>query len=455
MVVMEFQSLPPSFLRQNLDACFAGPQLLARLPRACPTTVRFKIVDMAHDIDSTVFRTFERVSDTQKRINTMRHHNSVFHDLLKHVPWNEFDKLVDKHKANYRSRTLKAKGHFIAMLFGQLAGAGSLRDIEAGLMSQKARLYHLGGCTVPRSTLADANATRPAAFFESLFAHLAGCATRSTRRHMKDARTLLDATQLKLTSLGKGWLESQNQYRAVKLHIAYDPVGSFPLEAIITNQSVHDIIPAKAMPIEPGMTYVFDMAYYDFGWWAALHDQGCRFVTRFKSHTWLRDVEERAVEKGSNILSDRIGHLPERMARSRKNPMSAPMREITVRISTGKIIRIATNDVDAPATEIADLNKERWQIELFFKWIKQNLKIRHFLGTSENAVRIQIFIALIAYLLLRFAQATQTTIEQPKKFASLIRMNLMHRRSIQDLERPTTHHPPNDPRQAEMEFLKC
>ena len=124
------------------------------------------------------------------------------------------------------------------------------------------------------------------------------------------------------------------------------------------------------------------------------------------------------------------------MARSRKNPMADPVREIEVRISTGKTIRILTNDLDAPASDIADLYKQRWQIELFFKWIKQNLRIRHFLGTSENAVRIQIFVALIAYLLLRLAQACQTTVSQPLAFARLIRLNLMHRRPITTLRQP-------------------
>ncbi|SFO54091.1 Transposase DDE domain-containing protein [Mesorhizobium sp. NFR06] len=137
----------------------------------------------------------------------------------------------------------------------------------------------------------------------------------------------------------------------------------------------------------------------------------------------------------SSILADRIGLLPQRMARSRRNPFGDPVREITVRIATGKLIRLLTNDLDAPAEEIADLYKERWQIELFFKWIKQNLRIRHFLGTSENAVRIQVFVALIAYLLLRAAQATQKTVRQPLAFARLVRLNIMHRRSIDALKK--------------------
>jgi hypothetical protein len=372
----------------------------------------------------------------------MRHHNSVFHQIQKHVPWGVFDRLVDEHKADYRSRRLTTKSQFLALLFGQLSGAVSLREIEAGLSSQQARLYHVGGRSIARSTLAEANARRPADVFSGLFAHIAATAGRRTRRHIADAVRILDATRIELSSLRSGWADMVSGHRAIKLHVSYDPQADAPLGATVTGQRVNDITPAKAHlngagPIEPGMTYVFDLAYYDFGWWAELNAKGCRFVTRLKSHTRLEATTEQALpEDNSTILSDRIGLLPQRMARSRKNPFSDPLREITLRIATGKIIRILTNDLDAPASEIAELYKQRWQIELFFKWIKQNLRIRHFLGTSENAVRIQIFVALIAYLLLRMAQACQTTVSQPLAFARLVRLNLMHRRPISELRQP-------------------
>jgi hypothetical protein len=174
--------------------------------------------------------------------------------------------------------------------------------------------------------------------------------------------------------------------RAIKLHLAYDPHGDVPLKVAFTGQRVNDITPAKSMPIEQGMTYVFDLGYYSFAWWAVLDAAGCRFVSRLKSHTRLEVTAEQAVAQEGGILADRIGLLPQRMARARRNPFADPVREITVRIATGKIIRLVTNDLDAPAEEIADLYRQRWQIELFFKWIKQNLKLARFLGTSQNAV---------------------------------------------------------------------
>jgi hypothetical protein len=148
---------------------------------------------------------------------------------------------------------------------------------------------------------------------------------------------------------------------------------------------------------------VFDKGYYDFGFWARLHQQGCRFVTRLKSNSPVTMLEERHA-CGQDILFDRVVQLSQRMARRRANPMSQPVRLIGVRIQTGREITVLTNDLEASATAIADLYKTRWQIELFFKWIKQNLKIAHFFGTTRNAVTIQIMAALIAYLLLRAAQ---------------------------------------------------
>jgi len=190
------------------------------------------------------------------------------------------------------------------------------------------------------------------------------------------------------------------------------------------------------MPIEPGATYVFDLGYYDYGWWAKLDEAGCRIVTRFKKNTPLRVLEERRVPKDGSVLSDRIGFLPANLSHSRRNPFEHPVREICVMTDAGKLLRILSNDLDATAEEIAALYKRRWAIELFFRWIKQTLKIRRFLGTSENAVRIQIAVALIAFLLLRLTQATQKVIASPLAFARLVRVNLTHRRPIDRLLRP-------------------
>lgn len=367
----------------------------------------------------------------------MRHKNSVFHELLKHVRWADFDRLVIEHDADARVRRLTTKSQFIALLYGQLSGATSLREIESGLESHAARLYHLGGSTVARSTLSDANAIRPAALFGELLGVMIAQAHRGLRRQIAETTYLIDSTGLRLSGLSAGWARFSTGVCGAKLHVIYDADADRPIYAAVTPARVTDITAAHDMPIEPGATYVFDLGYYDYGWWARMDDAGCRIVTRFKSNTPLAVVAENPLpaeqDAGSVILSDRVGHLPARQARSRRNPFQDSVREIRVKIETGKVLRILCNDLDASAREIADLYKRRWAIELFFRWVKQTLKITKFLGTSENAVRIQIAVALIAFLLLRLAQATQNIVSGPLAFARLVRINLMHRRPIDRL----------------------
>ncbi len=364
----------------------------------------------------------------------MRHHNSVFHDLLKRVPWDEFERLTTDHGADHRIRRLPTKSQFIALLYGQFSGAASLREIVGGLESHAVRLYHVGGTTVSRSTLADANAQRPSAVFSNLFAVMVARAQRGLRRAVGEATYLIDSTGIRLSGLGTAWAHFSAKACGAKVHVIYDPDADRPVYAAVTAAKVNDITVAQTMPIEAGATYVFDLGYYDYGWWARMDAAGCRIVTRFKSNTPLTATAELAVPEGAtNILSDRIGLLPQRQAKNRKNPFSDPVREVRVRIETGKVLRILCNDLDATAQEIADLYKRRWAIELFFRWIKQTLKIRHFLGVNENAVRIQIAVALIAFLLLRMAQTAQKAVESPLAFARLVRTNLMHRKRIDRL----------------------
>ena len=231
----------------------------------------------------------------------------------------------------------------------------------------------------------------------------------------------------------------------------YDADADRPIYAAVTAAKVNDITAAQAMPIEAGATYVFDLGYYDYGWWAKMDAKGCRIVTRFKANTPLACIAELAVPEGGTILSDRIGHLPARQANSRKNPFGDAVREVRVRIETGKVLRILSNDL-ASAQEIADLYKRRWAIELFFRWVKQTLKVTRFLGISENAVRIQIAVALIAFLLLRLAQAAQKTVRSPLAFARLVRVNLMRRRRIDRLLDPDPQ-PPLNPNQLALQWL--
>lgn len=379
----------------------------------------------------------------------MRPHHTVLQDLVKLVPWARFEALVQDHRSDAGVRGLTTKRHFLAMLYAQLSAAASLREIVEGLESHAARLYHLGGAAVKRSTLAEANQRRTPAVFAGLLTALMAQAHRGLRRAMAESVYLIDATVLPLNGLSADWAQFSTGVCGAKAHVIYDPAADCPLYVEVTPRAVNDITAAHVMPIEPGATYVFDLGYYDFVWWAALHQAGCRIVTRFKSNTPLEVIETRPVTAPGSILSDRVGYLPQRQAHNRKNPFQAQVREIQVRIETGAVLRILSNDLVASAQEIADLYKRRWGIELFFRWVKQTLKIRKFVGTSQNAVRVQIAIALIAFLLLRLAHAAQKSPLSPLSFARLVRINLMHRRRIDELLRPATPPPKNT---AQIEF---
>lgn len=381
----------------------------------------------------------------------MRHHNTLLHGLLQLIAWTRFDALVDEHSSNRGVRTLSSRSQLVALIHAQLSGASSLREIEATLASQQARLYHLGATAPKRSTLADANALRCADVFCRLFETLLAQAHPGLRKTSREALRLIDATSIGLTAQSNSWA-GYGALCGAKLHVVFDPAAALPVHFVVTPRRINDITPAKAMPIEAGATYVFDLGYYDFAWWAALDAQGCRFVTRLKSHTRPTLIEEREVETGGSIVADRVIRLTRRLARNRRNPLDQPLREIHVTIDTGKTLRIVSNDLDAPAEEIAELYKTRWQVELFFRWVKQTLKIRRFLGTSFNAIRTQIAAALIAYLLLRMAHAAQRIVASMLTFARLVRANLMHFRSIHQLAAPP---PPPPSHLPQLDLRPC
>lgn len=192
----------------------------------------------------------------------MRHHNSVFHDLLKHIPWTDFADCVDEHGADRRVRRLTTKSQLVALLYGQLAGATSLRDIERALQSHETRLYHLGVRRPARSTLADANATRPWQVFADLFGVLVGQAGRRVRRDLADQVRLLDATKVSLSPASAAWARFSDDFTAAKIHVVHDPRAGYPVHACVTPHNVNDITPAKGLTLEPGLTPAFAGAGY-------------------------------------------------------------------------------------------------------------------------------------------------------------------------------------------------
>jgi hypothetical protein len=319
------------------------------------------------------------------------------------------------------------------MVMSQLSGAGSLRDLERMAAHHSGVLPHLGLSRVARSTLSDANADRPCGLFEDVAGELAAMAApRASRR---EAIRLIDATRIFAGREVATWSGG-----GIKLHLVLDPESQRPTYFAVTSERINDVVAAKAMPIEAGATYVFDKGYYDFGFWAALAAAKCRFVTRLKKNSPTRLIRERR-PRGSNILLDQIATLSGRLSGQRRNPYQGKVRLIAVKIDTGREITLVTNDLKAPAEQIAALYKQRWQIELFFKWLKQNLVLQHFMGTSRNGVTIQIMAALIGYLLLRIAALGNATSIGLQALARLMPALLLTRRPIEQLFRPPARQP--------------
>ena len=398
----------------------------------CPA--QFLLV-VAHGIDSICVQGLATHLDT-KGCNAVPCNYTVFQSVLNHLPWSAFDKLVDTHQTDALSRSFSSRDQLIALLFAQFSGASSLREVEAVMESHQGRLRGFGVKAPKRSTFADANRERdPRVFSGLLEVMLLGC-PRSFRRKMDGAVRLIDSTSLRLAGRGAQWARFSASVFGAKTHVVLDPDHKRPVYHAVTAANVNDITAAKAMPIEKGATYVFDLGYYDFGWWAQLDAAGCRFVTRLKTNTPLEEIIRLPVPAGSNILSDRIGFLPERQAKNRKNPFAHAVREIVVQTETGKSLRIVSNDLDGDAQEIADLYKRRWEIELFFRLLKQALKVAKFLGRSENAVRIQIAVALIAYLLLRTLHENTQPVYSFLELVRLLRANLMHNKDVTKMRPP-------------------
>jgi len=299
--------------------------------------------------------------------------------------------------------------HLKALLLAHFAGLKSLREIVEGLGGQRAAYYHLNLRAPCRTTLSDANRGRPWAVFRDIAAGLLPVAAGALQRQGETVIRLLDATPIPLRDARFAWAERSARIRGLKLHLLYDPQHARPVWFEVTSAKVDDVVAGRAAPLEAGALYVFDRGYTDHRWWAEIIAAQAFFLTRRKKNAHCRDSREQTA-RGEAILADRRLKLGYRRphAAAPKNPLfEVELREITVdRPGKKEPLYLLTNDFDRPASEIAALYKQRWDIELLFKWLKQNLKIRRFWGRSENAVKIQIYTALIAFMLLRILHHT-------------------------------------------------
>jgi Transposase DDE domain/Domain of unknown function (DUF4372) len=360
----------------------------------------------------------------------MHYQSTIFGQLLKALPRGRFEKLAKARKTGRKKRSLSDWSHLVAMVFAQASGSRSLRDLERVVERQSGVSKHVSLDGLKRSTLADANASRPAALFEDVAKLLAG--QLAGRSKSSEIVRLIDATQFVASRRMMEW----TGVGGIKLHMMYELGSERPVCFVVTPQNVNDTVIAKTMPIEGGATYVFDKGYYSFAFWARIDAAGSRFVTRLKHYSPLRVISEQHAEQDKGILRDVTGLLNDRLSTTRQNPMQKPLRVIDVKISGGRTITLISNDMTSPATEIAEFYKRRWQIELFFKWIKQNLKLGHFLGYSRNAAIIQIMSAIIVYMLIRITSLKFKATLGMQASARLAQALLFARRPITDIFKP-------------------
>jgi putative transposase len=328
-----------------------------------------------------------------------------FNELLKGLPRSTFDGVVRRHRADKYCKQFKHWNHLIVMLYAQLSGTTGLRPLQAKFNSQAAAQYHLGVKPLKRTTLADANENRSDVVFAEIASWLMGQVDRSVRKEGKELLYLLDSTSITLKGQQFDSWTASNRTRntqGIKLHMLLNAINEAPTWSSFSAANVNDVELARSVPLVKGAVYVCDRGYCDYNWWYEIDRAEARFVTRFKSNAGLEVIDERLVgDDDVNIISDSIVRLKSKQAGRRKNLYQHPLRRVTVRREDKKKpLVLATNDLTTPASVIAQRYKDRWAVELFFKWIKQHLRIKTFFGRSENAVRIQILTALIAYLLI-------------------------------------------------------
>jgi putative transposase len=335
----------------------------------------------------------------------------------------------------------------VTLVGAQLGRIASLRGVEVAFNANSHQHYHLGVGKVARSTLSDANARRPVGVFADIFALLAQKADRHTRVEGTEMVRLIDSSPIPLGKMSK-WAKWNGRIRGMKMHVVYHPGNDVPRCVEITESVINDVEIGRQTELEAGATYVFDKGYYHFGWWRKINTAKAFFVTRIKSNTRLRTTKSRYVRKtigdGFRIIADANVVL----ASKGDSRLPIPLRRIKVRRDKGGLITLVTNDLKRTAVEIAALYKGRWQIELLFRWIKQHLNLRKFIGNNDNAIRLQIIAAMIAYLLLRLARRLNSLRMLDLRFAELVCQRLFMRSPIAKIDKP----PPVNPSKPKPKF---
>jgi hypothetical protein len=380
----------------------------------------------------------------------------MFSQVLKLIPRIEFERMVKETGAEYRAKGLSSWAQLVGMLFCQLGRAHTLREIEGGLKSCEGKLAHLGIEAPKRSSLSYANKQRPWQLFEKVFYGLfdkVAAKVRGKRKfRFKNKLVSLDSTTVELCLSMYDWASYRRKKGAVKLHLVLDHDGYLPRFAVITDGKVHDVAVAQRIDFEAGTIVVDDRGYTDYKLYAKWTEEGVFFVSRMRDNAVFEVVEERAIPERGNIIKDQIIRFSGKLSREKCPHL---LRRVeAVREDTGELLVFVSNHHRLAPSTIAAIFKDRWQIELFFKALKQNLKIKTFVGTSFNAVKTQIWTALISMLLLRYLQLCSRFGWSLSNLVALLRMNLFtHRDLMAWLDRPFAVPPdPQDHPQIKLLF---
>lgn len=358
--------------------------------------------------------------------------SSLFSQLLSTVDRDDFRRLVRQTGSEARSKGFASWDHFVSMLFCQLAQAKSLRQIDTGLRSCEGKLQHLGMAGAPgRSTLSYANAHRPHELFEQLFYQLLGKVSEGAPKkkfRFKSKLYSLDSTVIDLCASMFDWAKFRSTKGAAKLHLLLDHDGCLPCYARITEGKVADVTVAQQLKLPRGSLVVMDRGYTDYSMYERWSAEGVGFVTRLKKNAEFFEFTDHPVKPGGVVVSDHIGQFNVLEAGRR---IKGTYRKVVVWIEEKQEhMELLTNRLDLSAATIAEIYKQRWQIELFFKAIKQNLRVKTFVGTSANAVRIQIWTALIAILLIKYLQFKSRLSWALSNLVALLRWNLFTHRNL-------------------------
>lgn len=361
----------------------------------------------------------------------MAHNNTLLSQILKLIPRHEFETLAKQHHSGRAFRKASRWSQFVTMTVAQISGRNSLRDTVESLSSQAHRLYHLGCSKLSRSTLSRINEDKPYELYQALFGKLlTRCQSMSPRHNFRFKNKLisLDASTIDLCLEVFPWARFRSTKSAVKLHVGLNHDGYLPEFVKVTDGKTSDITAARSFTFSKGSIIVCDRGYNDYAWYNQLNNEDVFFVTRQKSNAKYRIIERRKVNNKQGVSSDQT-ILFTGVKTHKKCPV--PIRRIGYRCSeTGRRYVFLTNNFSLAANTISQIYKSRWQIELFFKWIKQNLKIKRFIGTTRNAVMTQIWIAMCTYLLIAFIKFKSKVGKSMQQILRLFQINLFEKREL-------------------------